>query len=392
MQRHPESFTASVSEDCQRRQRPEYRENSSHHLYSDQFEHRLRTPRARAQASTRVLTSLGKQGKQQNSGGSRSPSRRGDEVTGRSTRQRQERQERAARRDTAGRETVGGGRLHVHLAVKIAAVLAVLAIAVFVVYMAPSFTITNVQVEGANYLQASYIKDKVAGSIKDNTLLRIDTSEVAARVLTEPWVASVQVKRHFPSTLVLQVSERQPIAAVALSGAETKSNKVVWALSNDGVWLGEVKAIGQHVQGLDPAKLIQIVDVSPVLQPSIGGSVAEGSSIYAMMTKTASMLDSKLGTTVDAGVANALRIIDGFSVDMRTQVTSISAPDTVRTMLYLNNKTMVAIGSADDVTAKEAAIKTIIRDHGADISYINVRVPDRASYRLTDSSPEVLAG
>ena len=46
-------------------------------------------------------------------------------------------------------------------------------------------------------------------------LARVDTDAVAARVGALPPVASVEVSRSWPGTLVIDVTERSPVAAVA---------------------------------------------------------------------------------------------------------------------------------------------------------------------------------
>jgi cell division protein FtsQ len=49
-------------------------------------------------------------------------------------------------------------------------------------------------------------------------LLGIDTDQVARRIASHPWVATARVSRRLPSSLVIEVTERHAVAAVALSG------------------------------------------------------------------------------------------------------------------------------------------------------------------------------
>jgi hypothetical protein len=85
----------------------------------------------------------------------------------------------------------------------------------------------------------------------------------------------------------------------------------------------------------------------------------------------------------DEGVLNALAIVNGFTPEMLALVRSISAPDRVKTMIALTNNVEVAFGAAEDIAAKEQVIRTMLVEHEGAITYINVRVADRATYRAT---------
>jgi hypothetical protein len=41
----------------------------------------------------------------------------------------------------------------------------------------------------------------------------------------------------------------------------------------------------------------------------------------------------------------------------------------------------VAFGAAEDIAAKETAILSLLKEHEGNITYINVRVANRATYR-----------
>lgn len=57
----------------------------------------------------------------------------------------------------------------------------------------------------------------VAGVALGDRLLAIDPAGVARRLAEHPWVASVEVKRQLPSTLLIDVRERQAAATAMLS-------------------------------------------------------------------------------------------------------------------------------------------------------------------------------
>ncbi|MDR1358147.1 MAG: cell division protein FtsQ/DivIB, partial [Coriobacteriales bacterium] len=77
-------------------------------------------------------------------------------------------------------------------------------------------------------------------------------------------------------------------------------------------------------------------------------------------------------------------LLRDFSPEMRAMVASISAPDAVKTTLTLYNNVGVAFGAAEDIEAKEQAIATLLAEHEGKVTYINVRVADRATYRAAE--------
>jgi cell division septal protein FtsQ len=88
--------------------------------------------------------------------------------------------------------------------------------------------------------------------------------------------------------------------------------------------------------------------------------------------------------TSDEGVLNALLALSQFTDEMRAIIGSVSAPDKTRTALTLVNNVGVAFGVAENVKAKEQAIMTLLNEHKGVITYINVRVPDQATYRVVE--------
>jgi cell division septal protein FtsQ len=116
---------------------------------------------------------------------------------------------------------------------------------------------------------------------------------------------------------------------------------------------------GVYVTASELGQLSPIRDVPQSLSPKTGEAIA------------------------DEGVLNALAILNGFTPEMRALVRSISAPDRVKTMITLANNVEVAFGAAEDIAAKEQVITQLLAEHEGTITYINVRVADRATWRAT---------
>ncbi|HET6810544.1 MAG TPA: FtsQ-type POTRA domain-containing protein [Acidimicrobiales bacterium] len=76
------------------------------------------------------------------------------------------------------------------------------------------FRVSHIQVRGAARSGAARV-DAAAGVALHQPLLSVDTALVARRVERLPWVATVRVTKSWPSTLVVTVDERAPVAQVA---------------------------------------------------------------------------------------------------------------------------------------------------------------------------------
>jgi cell division septal protein FtsQ len=108
-------------------------------------------------------------------------------------------------------------------------------------YQSPLFTVQEVRVEGAERLTSERLTE-LAAVAEGSTLLRLDVEEIRKRVAADPWVASVEVKRSFPATVVLAVTERKIAAVVAVPSLREGSAAQNWLLSKDGIWLASFAA------------------------------------------------------------------------------------------------------------------------------------------------------
>jgi cell division protein FtsQ len=247
----------------------------------------------------------------------------------------------------------------------LAVVLVVLVVVVggfLALYFSDLFAITRVEVAGNEKLQSSYVLG-LAAVPEDSTLLRTDVQGITGRLVAEPWVEQVELERVFPDTLILHITE-QPVAAVVDIVPETANDTTKqWIITENGTWISEVNSTsneGVQIDAEDFVALPKIRDVSAAVRPESGAVES------------------------DEGVTNALALLRGFSPEMREMVASISAPDAVKTTLTLYNNVGVAFGAAEDIEAKEQAIATLLAEHEGKITYINVRVANRATYRAAE--------
>jgi hypothetical protein len=351
------------------------------------------------------------------------------------------REHRSRQRDMARHKSRVPGRI-----LLIAALLVILGAAAFLVYQSPAFSVRAVNVEGAQRLSAERLTE-LAAVPESSTLLRLDVKGIQSRVEADPWIESAEVRRSFPSTVILTVTERQMAAVVDVSASRSGEPNLSWLVSRDGIWLGSFETaavstttaeggffeagnadaegvdaegtntegtdaegeqdVGGQDAGADDAAGTQGAGLEGDAQSTGGGQVAEqlqdalvpqsGPSILEGVRVSAEEVEQlphirevsrsinpEIGKAItDEGVLNALDIVRGFSTEMLALVQSISAPDRVRTTLMLTNNVGVAFGGAEDIVAKEKVILALLAEHEGTLASINVRVADRATYRAT---------
>jgi cell division protein FtsQ len=101
----------------------------------------------------------------------------------------------------------------------LAGLVAVVALGAFL-WAGPLLSVRTVRVDGAASLAAVQVQE-TAGVAEGTPLLQVDVDAAAARVARLPQVADVQVTRGWPSTVVITVVERTPLAVVETAGRRT---------------------------------------------------------------------------------------------------------------------------------------------------------------------------
>jgi cell division protein FtsQ len=117
----------------------------------------------------------------------------------------------------------------------------------WLLWATPVLGVREVRVTGTGILTQEQVR--AAAAVPDRTpLLRVDGDEVAARVAGLPPVARVRIGRDWPRTLVIEVVERTPVAAVPAEG---------------GFRLVDAEGVVFHVVPEAPAELPLVVLAEP---------------------------------------------------------------------------------------------------------------------------------
>ena len=253
----------------------------------------------------------------------------------------------------------------------VAALTVVLVVAYFVLRSLSAFAIQNVVCEPTEHVTESDIKNLL--EVPDGaTLLNFDGSAIEASLKKDPWVGSVSFERQFPDTLRVVVNEQSTDALVVMN-----AGSIAWYLGTSGSWIQPTKVTVAQNQSVNDAALAQ--------------ATSEG---VLLITDVPSSVSPKSGSEATDDVFAAVRTFrDGFSADFSAQVVSYSAPGADNISCTLASGVEISLGSATQVSSKEAIAKEILAAHPGKVTFINVRVPSStgSSYRSIDSE-DVEAG
>jgi cell division protein FtsQ len=190
-----------------------------------------------------------------------------------------------------------------------AAALAVVGLLGWLLLAGPVLTVRAVQVDGLATLPADVVRE-AAGIGAGTPLLRVDVDGAEARVARLPQVASAEVTRDWPASVVITVVERVPVAVVGEPGRRS------------------------------------LVDADGVLFDTVTGSPPDG----------VVPLDVESPGPDDAATMAGIAAVGSLPADVRKQVTAAAAASADDISLTLTDGTVVRWGDASESDAKSAAL------------------------------------
>lgn len=278
-----------------------------------------------------------------------------------SLRQERERRERAARRQERMRQE----RRKSNLPFIIVGVVLFLALSFtglyFILINTNVFEIEDIEFRGTDHLTSQEVSALVSVP-QGTTLLNIDSKSIEDSLKRDAWVKDVSVSREFPNKLVINVEERS-IGAVA--EIPMGINQIIqdWAISDDGMWLMAI----------------------PSRESEIGSQLSE--AIYEDAASALHIDGVPYGVTPEIGahcdddnINNALKIISDMTTELADQLKSVTATDAESTLLTLDSNIEIAFGDSSNIREKERICLKIMEENPT-VVYINVRVPDRPTWR-----------
>lgn len=261
------------------------------------------------------------------------------------------------RERNAGGSTVAR---RVAIGAAIVALLALIAlIALLVLSQLPVFVIEGIDATASEHVSAETIA-KLAAVDEGTTLLSVDPDEVAENVKKNPWVKNVSISREFPSTLKVTVEERT-VSAIVICG----SGMSVWSLGDDGHWIEPTQLDSSTGDDVTTQALAKAEELGVLLITNVPGTVnpAQGSAC------------------TDDSIQDVLTYQQQLPESIRTQAQVYYAASSGSISLVLKNGLEISLGAANDISAKATALTEIMGTYGDQLTYVNVRVPSKPTYR-----------
>lgn len=278
-----------------------------------------------------------------------------------SLRQERERRARASRRQERARQEKRKSNLP-FIVVGVVLFLAISFMGLYFILINTNvFEIEEIEFTGTDHLTTQEVSALVSVP-QGTTLLNIDAKSIEDSLKRDAWVESVDVQRSFPSKLVINVTERSIGAVVEIPMG---TNQVIqnWAISDDGMWLMAI----------------------PSRDSEVGSKLSE--AIYTDAEAALHITGVPYGVTPEIGsyctddnVNNALTIISDMTTSLADQVKTVTATDAESTLLTLESNIEIAFGDSENIRDKERICLKIMEEN-PNVVYINVRVPDRPTWR-----------
>lgn len=245
------------------------------------------------------------------------------------------------------------------IAAIVAAVAAVMVVAFLVLSHMPVFVITGIDAQASEHVSADALA-KLAAVDEGTTLLNVDVAQISDNVRKNPWVKGVNITREFPDTLGVSVEERT-VSAVVVIGSGTS----VWALGDDGAWIEPLSLASDANTDVTSAALAKADELGCLLIASVPATVdpAQGSP------------------ATDEVILDVLQYQDELPDSLSGEAQVYYASSVGSISMVLKSGLEISLGAPNDVSAKAQALSTIMGQYGEQLTYINVRVPSKPSYR-----------
>lgn len=227
--------------------------------------------------------------------------------------------------------------------VKRSLVIFLILIAVVVFLRSSLFTITQINVEGNVNVTAEKIIE-LAEISAEETLFKMDKDEISQRITAYPFIKEAELKRKLPGTLVINVTEREPLGFIVTANGYVQFDQ-------EGMVLAVTGSMGKY-----NLPIITGVNIAEIPSPG-------------------SLLD-------EASFNNALSIIKTCDKQLLNNIAEINIGQNGYVSAYTYQGIEIKIGTAEDIQQRMQSLKDILAQIQAEniniseIEYIDIRFAD----------------
>lgn len=140
-----------------------------------------------------------------------------------------------------------------------------------VVWSTPVLAVKNFDVSGTTNVSVEEVEE-VSGISRGDNMVRLDTAAAAQSIAGLPWVRTVTVERRFPSTVGVEVQEREPVMFLREPDGDHLIDSTGHVFAISPAPEGTMEVTGPAVD--DPAVMAQLVDVVNSIDPEVRLQVA----------------------------------------------------------------------------------------------------------------------
>lgn len=233
----------------------------------------------------------------------------------------------------------------------------------------PLFDIDRFQISGLATLTPSEIEAN-SGLERGSAMVAADLSAAKARIESNPWVSNASLKRSYPGTVQIAVTEEIP--ALVLVGSRGRA-----LISRNGRVL-------DFIEGTSGQTSAKWAAFGGLLEATYEGRIAGDSPSAAPLP----------GRHVTDNVLELVRLSTNMTQVVRSRLERVELRSSGSLIMVMSDSSEVLFGPTEDMTAKLMAVEAVIDQVDLEcLARIDVRNPTRATVtRKTNCTSEESRG
>jgi len=216
-------------------------------------------------------------------------------------------------------------------------------------YNSGLFSVNKIEVSGNKFVTTAKIID--ACKINQNSnILSISTRRLKDRIMKNPWIKDVTIRRALFHTLKIEVVERVPIVIIS-------SNGKFYLVDDESFVIAE----RQYADDLNIPSMTEL----PVSEIKVGERI------------------------MNKSLENAIKCLKLMSPSLRKSITLLSAASVDKLSLYNKDNIEILYGAAEQAEEKNKLLEAILKKEGRQVIFIDVRNYPKSNpvLRRIDSVP-----